>query len=67
MKSNTIKAFQPGNVIEFCGDRYEVLANYGRCGRVRCLDDGDSVCEPFYWKLGEDESVLVEGKSHENR
>ena len=45
--TNDDKPFESGELIEFCGDRYEVVANYGSSGKVKCL--GESDVFSFHW------------------
>lgn len=47
--TNDDAPFQPGEIVEFCDDRYEVIANHGRSGRVQTLGVGSTIVEPFYW------------------
>lgn len=49
--TNQDKPFIPGEQIEFCEDRYEVLANHGNSGTVRELGANGRQISPFYWKF----------------
>lgn len=49
--TNQDKPFIPGEQIEFCESRYEVLANHGNSGRVRELGVKGAEISPFYWSF----------------
>jgi hypothetical protein len=38
--TNDDQPFEPGEIIEFAGDRYEVAENFGASGTVRSYPDG---------------------------
>lgn len=48
--------FQPGDRVEFCGQIFTVLENYGDTGKVQAADG--TVIEPFGWDP--EETKLVE-------
>jgi hypothetical protein len=50
--TNHDKPFESGELIEFCDDQYEVLANHGNSGTVRELGLNGSKINPFYWSFG---------------
>jgi hypothetical protein len=56
--------FQRGDMIEFAGDLYIVLANFGTRGIVRLLNT-DTIFDPFYWKFGMIESRRVDAHEAE--
>lgn len=37
--------FQPGEIIEYCGERVQVITNEGCCGKVRLLDEDGEFSE----------------------
>lgn len=45
-------AFQKGDVIEYAGELYEVIENYGNSGRVRHPNDTSGESMLFYWTFG---------------
>ena len=55
--------FDRGDIIEFCGDRYEVIKNYGNSGLVREHPDGDIIA--FYWVFQGTKCTIV--KKHDDR
>ena len=54
MSTNDDKPFEKGEIIQFSGDRYEVLENYGRSGRVKALSDGGITVDNFWWIFEEE-------------
>ena len=46
--TNAEAPFRPSEIVDFCGDRYEVVANLGSTGFVRPLDDSGCVIR-FCW------------------
>lgn len=40
--------FIPGDIIEWAGDKFEVLENHGDSGKVKEYPDGE-IIQPFYW------------------
>jgi hypothetical protein len=57
--TNCDEPFKRGDMIEFAGDLYVVLANFGTRGIVRLLNT-DAIFDPFYWKFGMIESRRVD-------
>ena len=53
--------FQYGDIIEFCGDRFLVLENYGDRGKVVEYPKGEDPVEidPFYWEFEGSKCVKV--------
>lgn len=43
--------FVEGDVIEFCGESFIVLENYGDRGRVQEDCTNGAVIDPFYWEF----------------
>jgi hypothetical protein len=58
--TNEQQPFQPGDIIDFCGEHYTVLQNYGRSGMVQ--DAGGDLINPFYWKFDGAECRLVNSR-----
>ncbi len=50
--------FQPGDIIDFCGDTYKVIENHGESGKVQEFPGGCFVC-PFYWEFQGAKCTLV--------
>lgn len=48
-----IKPFEPGEVIEFVGDRYTVVQNFGSTGLV--TDGADLYA--FHWRFGGEDCI----------
>ena len=42
------KPFEPGDLIQYAGDKFTVLENRGDRGKVQEYPDG-CVVDPFYW------------------
>lgn len=55
--TNTDRPFEPGDIIDFCGDQYEVVANYGNSGKVRPLGETGTI--NFYWVFQGTAATLV--------
>jgi hypothetical protein len=47
--TNQEKPFEPAEHIEFCDERYVVIANYGTTGTVREFGEDPLQISPFYW------------------
>lgn len=55
MSTNKDKPFEKGEEIEYAGDHFEVVENYGDSGRVKYLNDDSNDVFPFHWHAyGED-------------
>ena len=50
--------FKYGDIIEFCGDRFLVLENYGESGKVVEYPEGETI-ESFYWEFEGTKCVKV--------
>lgn len=48
----------PGDIIEFAGDQYLVLENWGSSGKVKEYP-GDTVISPFYWEFEGEAAKVV--------
>lgn len=46
--TNADAMFKPGEIIDFCGDRFEIVANHGISGLVKPLDGSGHVIR-FLW------------------
>jgi len=57
------RPFVPGDVIDFCGDRFRVRNNYGTTGTVEYLDGSISI-SPFYWTFEDCTAQLIEETKH---
>lgn len=42
--------FKKGDIIEFCGDEFVVIENYGDSGKVKENSKQGCTINPFYWK-----------------
>lgn len=47
--TNADKPFTRGERVEYCGDHFVVVDNFGTTGRVREAYEGGSTIYPFYW------------------
>jgi len=61
--------FKPGDIIDFCGDQFEVLENNGYSGKVREYPNTQennwgfqTVIYPFYWEFDGEKSKLIKRK-----
>ena len=54
--TNSEMAFEPGEVIEFCGDQYTVVSNYGDHGEVDTHGEG---VVKFCWVFEDTECTRV--------
>lgn len=57
--TNNDKPFEPGEVIEYCDEHYEVLENFGDSGTVK---DAGGICYKFRWFVYGEESKRVKTK-----
>lgn len=44
-----IRDFKKGDIIIFCDEEFEVLVNYGDCGKVRENSPNGATIDDFYW------------------
>jgi outer membrane biogenesis lipoprotein LolB len=51
--------FHEGDIIEFCGDTFEVLKNYGCTGKVRENCQDGAIIGNFYWEYQGTQCKLV--------
>lgn len=54
--------YKHGDIIEFCGDSFMILKNYGESGRVQEYFQGGNmgiIIDPFYWKFENEECKLA--------
>jgi len=54
-----IKKFYPGDIIEFCGDQFLVLANYGNSGKVQEWPSKIVTIDNFKWSFQDSSSKLI--------
>jgi hypothetical protein len=47
--TNKEEAFKEGEEVDFCGESFIVLKNYGTRGKVRPLGENYTI-DPFYWE-----------------
>lgn len=43
------EAFEPGEIVMFAGEPYEVVENFGDSGTVKALSDGGTLVTGFRW------------------
>ena len=55
--TNDNKPFEPGEIIKFFDDRYEVLENHGTSGTVKALNDGGCQITGFKWTFCGDKCI----------
>lgn len=51
--------FKKGDIIEYCGDEFEVLENYGSSGTVKENYEGGVTIGNFYWDYCGEKCTLV--------
>lgn len=51
--------FKKGDIIEFCGDTYEVLENLGSTGKVKENCKNGTIIGRFYWEFQGERCSLV--------
>ncbi len=44
-----MRVFKPGDIIEYCDDKFEVLENHGYKGTVKELGKNPVVISSFHW------------------
>ena len=49
--TNKDKPFEPGEVIDFCGEELEVVINYGSSGTVKYPNDTSGEKMKYYWEF----------------
>lgn len=62
-RTNDEKPFEPGELIAFSGDRYEVLENRGDSGTVMPQGDGCYKVQNFKWTFCGEKCVRIGASS----
>ena len=60
------QTFESGDLIEFCNDKFIVIENYGKHGRVR-EHNSNTTINNFYWEIGNDKCKLIKKEDNHDR